>query len=76
MRDEDDLTPEEWDEIAAQVDEEEARGEKPIFNSGDYATHEEAMAALKTWLDSILEEVMNEQETTAACNVEGSTRCG
>ncbi len=62
---EDDLTQEEWDEIAAMVDEEELRGEKPIFNSGDYATNEEAMAALKALMDDVLRKVLDDAATTA-----------
>lgn len=71
---EDDLTQEEWDEIAAMVDEEELRGEKPIFNSGDYATHEEADAALEAMFDSILQKVMNGHDTASTRDAENSSR--
>lgn len=45
-----------WDYIAATTEEDEKSG-KLAFSSADYATHEEAMAAMRAWLHAIAERV-------------------
>jgi SAM-dependent MidA family methyltransferase len=45
-----------WDYIAATTEEDEKSG-KLAFSSADYATHEEAMAALRAWIHGIAERV-------------------
>ena len=60
-----------WDYLFATEEELEARGEKAVFNSGDYPTEEAGMEALGKFLDDILEEVLRE---TAAENQAAATR--
>ena len=48
-----------WDEIIATTQDDFEAG-RFAFNSADYPTHEEAMAAMWRWLQSIAEEVERE----------------
>jgi hypothetical protein len=48
-----------WEEIILTTQEDFEAG-RYAFNSQDYATHEEAMAALDVWLDGIVEQVERE----------------
>src|SRR5215813_2687077 len=48
-----------WDEIIATTQDDFLAG-RFAFNSADYATHEEAMVALRAWIHGIFEEVMRE----------------
>jgi hypothetical protein len=60
-----------WEEIILTTQEDEEAG-RYAFNSEDYATHEEAMAALDAWLDAIVQRVV-EREAAASippCNAE------
>jgi hypothetical protein len=45
-----------WDEIIATTQDDFEAG-RFAYNSADYATHEEADAALEAWLDGILQRV-------------------
>jgi len=49
----------EWEEIILTTQEDVEAG-RYAFNSQDYATHEEAMAALDTWLDAKVAEAERE----------------
>jgi hypothetical protein len=49
-----------WDYLCATEEELDAMGEKPVFDSDDYPTHEAAMEALDKLLQDILEEVKRE----------------
>jgi hypothetical protein len=59
-----------WDEIIATTQDDFLAG-RFAFNSADYATHEEAMAALHAWLNGILEEVMREANSLPPCDAAG-----
>jgi hypothetical protein len=48
-----------WEEIILTTQEDFEAG-RYSFNSEDYATHEEAMAAMRAWIHSIAEEVERE----------------
>ncbi len=48
-----------WEEIILTTQEDYEAG-RYSFNSEDYATHEDAMAALRAWIHSIAEEVERE----------------
>lgn len=52
-----------WDEIIATT-QDDFLARRFAFNSADYPTHEEAMAAMRRWLESIAEEV--ERESASA----------
>ena len=64
-----------WDEILATTEDDFQAG-RFAFNSADYPTHEEAMAALSRWLWSIHDEVQRDRdaERAAVCarNATGS----
>ena len=45
-----------WDEIIATT-QDDFLARRFAFNSADYPTHEEAMAAMRRWFESIAEEV-------------------
>jgi hypothetical protein len=47
-----------WDEIIATTQDDFEAG-RYAFSSADYATHEEAMAALKEWIHAIFVRVLN-----------------
>jgi hypothetical protein len=48
-----------WDDIIATTQDDFLAG-RFCYNSADYATHEEAMAALKAWIHGIVEDVDRE----------------
>jgi hypothetical protein len=51
-----------WDEIIATTQDDFLAG-RFAFNSADYATHEEAMIALRAWIHSIFERAMRESDS-------------
>jgi hypothetical protein len=53
-----------WEEIILTT-QEDVEARRYAFNSEDYATHEEAMAALDAWLDAIVQRVV-EREAAAS----------
>jgi hypothetical protein len=53
-----------WEEIILSTQEDVEAG-RYAFNSEDYATHEEAMAALDAWLDAILKRVVEREGATS-----------
>jgi hypothetical protein len=53
-----------WDEIIASTQDDFLAG-RFAYNSADYATQEEADAALKAWFDSITDEVLRERASVA-----------
>ena len=59
-----------WEEII-QTTQEDYEAGRYSFNSQDYATHEEAMAALGAWIDSIAEEVKREAASVLLPDAEG-----
>jgi hypothetical protein len=56
-----------WDEIIATTQDDFLAG-RFAFNSADYATHEEAMVALRAWLHGLVVEVENEIASSPACD--------
>jgi len=54
-----------WDEIIATTQDDELAG-RYAFNSQDYATCEEADAALRQWIHSIFERVLREEAAVPA----------
>jgi hypothetical protein len=63
--------PLDWDYLLATEDELDARGEKSIFDSGNYASEEAAMEAL----DKLLTEIMEEVEHNVAAETQSRTAC-
>ena len=56
-----------WDEILASTQDDFLAG-RFAFNSADYATDEEAMAALERWIHNIFEEVLSETPAVPPCD--------
>ena len=59
-----------WEEIILTTQEDYEAG-RYCFNSQDYATHEEAMAALSAWIHSIAERVKREAASLPPLDAEG-----
>jgi hypothetical protein len=59
-----------WEEIMLTTQEDYEAG-RYSFNSQDYATHEEAMAAMRALIHSIAEEVEREAASLSPRSVEG-----
>ena len=60
-----------WDEIIASTQDDFEAG-RFAFNAADYPTHEEAMAAMWKFLESILEEVERDPNTVPPLHASGS----
>lgn len=69
-----------WDDIIAATQDDFEAG-RYAFSSADYATHEEAMAALKEWIHAIFvsvlnKEVSNDEDASVRSDAAGEGRHG
>ena len=61
-----------WDNIIATTEDDFKAG-RYAFNSADYATHEEAMLALRAWIHSIAEEAIKRVRSDTSLHAQSQT---
>ena len=62
-----------WENIAATTEDDFKAG-RYAFTSEDYATHEEATAAMSAWIDPIFDEVLRRVASNSSLHAKGSAR--